>query len=110
VKSFILIAALLAATPAAAQGTSHDACQLIYNLSTRIMEMRQEGMSMPEAMSYTGDLPDPAWVKMAKYITREAYGVRLYDNMADQETAISEFANDQAAECYRVAAETGYEE
>jgi len=101
---FAILAAALLASSLAASYSAHadeDVCAVWYALGKTVMANYQAGVPMPEMMRTTRDISNKSTRDLMVNIIQIAYDSPKYSYEANQQEAVSEFANALAAKCYR---------
>lgn len=93
-KSLVMGAAFVAAVEATA-AEPIEVCESYHGLAEAIMQVRQNGGSMPQMMQITADN------EVGKLLVREAFDQPRYSTEEVQRRTIENFANDVYAECLR---------
>jgi len=102
--NFAVLATALLASSLAASYSAHadeDVCAVWYDLGKTVMANYQAGVPMPDMMRTTRDIPSESTRDLMVDIIQIAYDSPKYIYEANQQEAVSEFANALAAKCYR---------
>jgi len=94
----LLVSSLAASCPVRAD---EDICAVWYDLGKTVMSNYQAGIPMPEMMRIAQDIPNKSTRDLMVDIIQIAYDSPKYSYEANQQEAVSEFANALAAKCYR---------
>lgn len=93
-KSLVMGAAFVATVEATADEQTKT-CESYHGLAEAIMQVRQDGGSMPRMMQIVADN------EVGKLLVREAFDQPRYSTEAVQRRTIENFANEVFAECLR---------
>ncbi|WP_217522030.1 hypothetical protein [Vibrio metschnikovii] len=107
----LLTSALVIPLNVSANKIKSEQCPVIYNAGLAIMEWRQNGVTIVEAMESLEDLnkgnntsPEHMLIyKIFKSLIIDAYRLPTFTSEANKEKAIEDFANNVANSCYSAA-------
>lgn len=74
-------------------------CPLVYELAKSVMESRQMGMPISEAIKPIDDVDDEGIQQLNKELVINAYKIAVMDKPKDQQSVVESFANQAALSC-----------
>ena len=76
-----------------------NACPLVYELAKSVMESRQMGMPITEAIQPIGGVDDEDIQEFNKELVINAYKIAVMDKPQEKQSVVESFANQAAISC-----------
>lgn len=95
-RNLLIIATLLFSSATHANGPTAEQCKIVAQISKKVMEIRQGGISMIDAMdAMEGN-------KLGIMLVKDAYSTPSYKTESFKQNAINEFSNKYTAMCFKL--------